>query len=235
MEDRSGRALEAIDDAARAIAAGDSLDSILQRLVDAGRELTRARYAAAGVPGGGGNFAKFVTSGIPAETAAATGPPPETDGLLGAMLESEAPYRAAELARDPRFRGRWLHALPHTGSFLGVPVVASRGVVGALYLIDSQAAPEFTPEDERLIRTLAAHALIAIENARAHERGLASLIEERNRHGRDDRDSVAERLYEIGRQVEAVATLLDRDSEDAPDHLRNVQHLVQDTIAELSP
>ena len=64
MEDRSGMALEAVDDTARAIVAGDSLDSILQRIVDASRELTRARYSAAGVPGGGGSFAEFITSEI---------------------------------------------------------------------------------------------------------------------------------------------------------------------------
>ena len=57
-------------------------------------------------------------------------------------------------------------------SFLGVPIVARGEVIGAFYLTEKrgQRAALFTDEDEELIRTLAAHAAIAIENARLYER-----------------------------------------------------------------
>src|SRR4051812_11412525 len=123
-----------MSDAVLAIAAELSVEAVLQRLVDAARELAGARYAALGVPDGEGAFEQFITSGMSDELVAAMGPLPRTHGLLGAMLESERPYRTLDVRRDPRFRGWWPRAHPQMRSFLGVPIVARGGVIGAFYL-----------------------------------------------------------------------------------------------------
>src|SRR5919108_5960842 len=107
MEARPGQAFEALSDAVLAIAAERSVESILQRLVEAARELVDAEYAALGVPDGEGGFAQFLTAGMSDELVAALGPLPRTHGVLGAMLESERPYRAHDLHSHPRFRGWW--------------------------------------------------------------------------------------------------------------------------------
>ena len=54
-------------------------------------------------------------------------------------------------------------------SFLGVPIVAPAGVIGAFYLTEKLDGADFTDEDEELIGLLAAHAAIAIANARLYE------------------------------------------------------------------
>ena len=45
-------ALRAVSDAVLAVASAASVDEVLQRLVDAARELVGARYAALGIPDG---------------------------------------------------------------------------------------------------------------------------------------------------------------------------------------
>ena len=51
-------------------------------------------------------------------------------------------------------------------SFLGVPIVSRAGVIGAFYLTEKEGARDFEDDDQQLIELLAAHAAIAIENAR---------------------------------------------------------------------
>src|SRR3954447_23387918 len=98
-DQRESSALQAMSDAVLAIAAELSVEAVLQRLVAAARELAGARYAALGVPDGEGAFEQFITSGMSDELVAAMGPLPRTHGLLGAMLESERPYRTLEVPR----------------------------------------------------------------------------------------------------------------------------------------
>ena len=74
---------------------------------DAARDLAGARYAALGVPDGAGGFSLFLTAGMERRPGAAIGPLPRTHGLLGALLESPAPYRLTDIRADPRFRGWW--------------------------------------------------------------------------------------------------------------------------------
>jgi signal transduction histidine kinase len=249
MKDRSGRrargaglspdrsdsiALEAMSDAVHAIAGERAVEPVLQRIVGVSRELAGARYAALGIPDGQGNFSQFITAGMSEELIAAMGPLPRTHGLLGAMLDTDRPYRTDDIKQDPRFRGWWPSAHPQMASFLGVPIRSRAGVLGALYLTDKEDAPGFTEEDERLIQMLAAHAAIAIENARLYERGRElSFVEERNRLARDLHDSVVQKLFGVALAAQSAATLFERDRESARAQVEKLQELTQDAIQEL--
>ncbi|MFL5866796.1 MAG: histidine kinase [Thermoleophilaceae bacterium] len=234
MRDRSSIALSAMGDAVRAIASERSMEPVLQRIVNASRELAGARYAALGIPDGEGNFAQFITAGMSEELIAAMGPLPRTHGLLGAMLEAAPPYRTADIRQDSRFRGWWPAAHPQMSSFLGVPIQSPDGVLGALYLTEKEDGSEFTQEDERLIEMLAAHASIAIENARLYERGRElSFVEERTRLARDLHDSVVQKLFGVMLVAQSAATLLERDPAGARDQVQKLQEQAQDAIQEL--
>ena len=90
-------------------------------------------------------------------------------------------------------------------SFLGVPVVARGRVIGAVYLTEKLGGGSFSDDDERLIGLLAAHAAIAIENARLHERSRElSIVEERNRLARELHDNVTQRLFGVALAVESA-------------------------------
>ena len=210
-------ATEALSDAVLAIAAEHAVEPVLQKLVDAARELAGARYAAIGVPDGDGGFGRFITSGMSDELIASLGELPRQHGLLGAMLESAAPQRTADIREDPRFRGWWPAAHPSMSSFLGVPIVSGRGdVAGAFYLTDKEGAAEFSDADQELIETFAAHAALALENARLHERSRElSIVEERNRLARELHDAVTQKLFGVVLAAESGAALLERDAQQA--------------------
>jgi signal transduction histidine kinase len=234
VNEQKSPAFEAMSDALLAVTAERSVEVILQKLAHAARALAGARYAAIGIPDGEGAFAQFITSGMSDELIAAMGPLPRTHGLLGAMLESEQPHRTADIHHDPRFRGWWPREHPDMRSFLGVPIVSRAGVIGAFYLTEKEGSAQFDDADQRLIEMLAAHAAIAIENARLYEQSRElSIAEERNRLARELHDSVTQKLFGLVLSAEAAATLLDRDGAEARVELERLQELAREAMDEL--
>jgi signal transduction histidine kinase len=232
--DQQSAALRAMNDAVLAIAAEVTIEPMLQRLAHAARGLVGAQYAAIGVPDGEGGFAQFITSGMSDELIAAMGPLPRQHGLLGAMLTSPVPYRTGDVRRDPRFRGWWPAAHPQMRSFLGVPIVARSGIVGALYLTDKVGAEEFDEGDQQLIELLSVHAALAIEKTRLYERSRElSIVEERNRLARELHDSVTQKLFGLTLTAEAAATVIDRDPPEAKKQLARLQELTREAMEEL--
>jgi signal transduction histidine kinase len=228
-------ALRAMSDAVLAIAAERRVDPVLQKLVDAARGLVHARYAAIGIPDGDGGFATFVTSGMSDAQYEALGQLPRTHGMLGAMLQAPEPYRTRNIQEDTRFEG-WPSAHPNMRTFLGVPIVSCDEVIGAFYLTEKKGerGAEFTDDDEELIRTLAAHAAIAIENARLYERSRElSTIEERKRLARELHDSVTQTLFSIGLTAEAASELVESDPDRARAQLGQLQELTRAAMAEM--
>jgi signal transduction histidine kinase len=165
----------------------------------------------------------------------ALGELPRTHGMLGAMLQTAEPYRTTNIQQDPRFEV-WPVAHPNMRTFLGVPIVARGEVIGAFYLTEKKGerGAGFGGEDEELIRTLAAHAAIAIENARLHERSRElSTIEERKRLARELHDSVTQTLFSIGLTAEAAAELVEADPARARDQLGHLQELTRTAMLEM--
>src|SRR5919206_31480 len=185
-------ALRAVSDAVLAVASHHSVEEVLQQLVEQARELAGARYAALGIPDGEGGFARFLVSGMTDALIRRMGPLPRTHGMLGAMLETREPYRTEDIHTHPRFRGWWPSGHPDMRSFLGVPIVSPDGVIGAFYLTEKEGAGAFGAADQELIELLAAHAAIAITNARLYEQSRElSIVSERNRLALDTDDAVS--------------------------------------------
>lgn len=187
------RRLDVINRATLAIAAERSLPSLLQRIVDAAREVTGARYGALGVAGEGG-LIEFVTSGITEAERARIGPPPRGHGLLGTILRGDKPLRVANIASHPLSSGFPPHHPPMT-SFLGAPILLRGRNLGNLYLADKQGADAFTAADERLLLVLAAHAAIAIDNAGLYARTNQAL--EQRIHDLDEANQQLQRLTSL--------------------------------------
>jgi signal transduction histidine kinase len=226
--------LQAVSDAVLAVASQLSVDQVLQRLVDSARELAGARYAALGIPDGEGGFRRFLVSGMSDELIAAMGPLPRTHGMLDAILHSPTPYRTEDIHTDPRFRGWWPRRHPNMRSFLGVPIVAAGEVIGAFYLTEKLDGPVFSPEDQALIELLAAHASIAITNARLYERSRElSMLSERNRLALELHDVVSQKLFSLVLTAEAAATALDRDPAAGRRQVQRLGELAREALEEL--
>jgi signal transduction histidine kinase len=168
------------------------------------------------------------------ELIAAMGPLPRTHGMLGAMLESPQPFRTDDIHEDPRFRGWWPSRHPDMRSFLGVPIAAPEGVIGAFYLTEKQGAPAFEAEDQEIIELLAAHAAIAITNAGLYERSRElSMLSERNRLALELHDVVSQKLFSLMLSAEAAGTLIERDADAARAQVQRVQQLAREALEEL--
>ena len=234
MAEQLSPALRAVSDAVLAVAAERSVEEVLQRLVDSARELADARYAALGLPDGDGGFSQFLTSGMSDKLVESLGPLPRQHGMLGAMFDSTAPYRTADMHQHPRFRGWWPKGHPDMRSFLGVPIVARDEVIGAFYLTQKIGAPDFTDTDQELIELLAAHASIAITNARLNEQSRQlSTLSERNRLALELHDAVSQRLFSLVLTAEAAGELLDRDQNAARQQVDKLKLLAQQALDEL--
>jgi len=234
MPERLSPALQAVSDAVLAVASQRSVEEVLQQLVDRARELAGARYAALGTPDGAGGFSRFLVAGMSDELVAAMGPLPRTHGLLGAMLETPKSFRTEDIHAHPRFRGWWPREHPDMRSFLGVPIVAPEGVIGAFYLTDKEDGGAFDAGDQELIELLAAHAAIAITNARLYERSRElSTLSERNRLALELHDVVSQKLFSLVLTAEAAGTLLDRDPPAARGHVTRLRELAREALEEL--
>jgi signal transduction histidine kinase len=225
--------LRSMSEAVLAITAELSWERASKRMVETARSVAGATYAALGIPDGRGGFDEFITAGMTPAQYAAIGPLPRTHGLLGAMLEDPAPYHTPDIQSDDRYIG-WPDAHPDMRSFMGVPIVSKGAIIGAFYLTDKIAAPDFTPDDQLLIEMLASHAAIAIENARLYERSRElSVVEERNRLARELHDSVTQTLFSVVLSAESASTLIDRDPERAKTELTKLQGLARDAYQEM--
>jgi signal transduction histidine kinase len=227
-------ALAAVSDAILGLAGERSVEAVLQRLVGAARVLVGARYAALGTPDAEGDgFSAFLTAGMTDELIDAIGPLPRTHGLLGTLLVDPTPLRSADVAADPRFTW-WPEAHPRMGSFLGVPILFKGDIIGALYLADKVGAALFDEADERLASLLAAHAAVAIEQARLVEASRElSIVEERSRLARELHDATVQTLFSLSLTAEAAVSLLSSDPEAAAVEVRRIQELAQGAVAEL--
>jgi signal transduction histidine kinase len=210
-----------------------STRDVLQMIVRSARSLLGARYAALGVPGDRDSFAEFVVDGVSASQWAAIGPLPRQHGMLAVLLREGRPLRLADIRSDPRFEG-WPAAHPVLADFIGMPVVDGDDVIGIIFLANKRAPGGFTARDEELLSLFAAHAAIALTNARLYERSRElSAVQERARLARDLHDAVSQKLFSIRAKARAAAIVAPRDPARAAAEMENVADLSGEAHAEL--
>jgi signal transduction histidine kinase len=232
-----------LSEAVLAVASRRSVREVLQTIVAAARRLLDARYAALGLPDDDGGFAEFLADGISDEQWAAIGPLPRQHGLLGVMLRDPKPVRLADIRAHPNF-GWWPAAHPVLHDFLGVPIMSGDEILGELFLADKKAPASevnrrpsgsagFTEQDEELLLVLAAHAAIALVNARLYERSRElSIMEERYRIARELHDSVTQKLFSLRLTADAAATVL-APTDEAASHVDTIRQLAREATDEL--
>ena len=161
------RRLERLIETGRALVSELDLEAVLQRVLDAARELTHARYAALGVlDEQGATLERFLTVGIDEEAHRAIGDLPRGRGVLGVLIREPRPLRLADVGKHARSYGFPL-GHPPMKSFLGVPILVRGKPYGNLYLTEKEGG-EFDEQDEEAVVVLADWAAIAIENARGY-------------------------------------------------------------------
>jgi signal transduction histidine kinase len=213
----------------RALVSDLDLESVLERVLEAARELTGARYAALGVlDEQRRELERFVTVGIDAATRREIGDLPRGRGVLGVLITDPKPLRLSEVGEHPRSFG-FPAGHPPMHSFLGVPIVIRGEPYGNLYLTEKEVG-DFDESDEEAVIVLADWAAIAISNARSYtaiegrrkelERAVANFEATaeiaRALEGETDLDRVLELIVKRGRALtdaRAMIVLLERGGE----------------------
>jgi signal transduction histidine kinase len=217
--------LQLVSQAVLAVSRPLSTRDALAVIVGSARTLVGARYAALGVPDDAGSFAEFVVAGMTQAQQRAIGPLPRQHGMLAALLTAGAPERLADIRQDPRFGGWWPAAHPELTGFLGVPVKNGDEVLGIIF-VANKGSGAFTDRDEELLTLFAAHAAIALTNARLYERSRElSVLEERARLARELHDAVTQRLFSIRAHTRAAEMLIAKDPGRAAAELHAIAQL----------
>jgi signal transduction histidine kinase len=217
-----------------AVNARRSVHDVLRTIVTSARRLLDARYAALGVPDENGAFGEFLADGISEEQWRAIGPVPRQHGVLGVMLRDPNPVRLADIHDHSQFDGWWPAAHPEMTDFLGMPITDGEEILGELFLANKNTPGGFTESDEELLHLLAAHAAIALVNARLYERSRElSIVEERNRIARELHDAVSQKLFSLRLTADAAGALVAENPDRAAAELHTVRRLAAEVAEEL--
>ncbi len=169
-----------------AVAAERELEPLVQKVTDAGVELTGAQFGAFFyncLDEQGESYTLYSLSGTAPEVFAHF-PMPRNTALFAPTFAGLGVTRSDDIRLDPRYG----HNAPIKGvpeghpvvaSYMAVPIVARSGEVhGALFFGHRETA-RFTPEHEEVALGLAGHAAVAIDNARLHQQSERELAARR--------------------------------------------------------
>lgn len=181
------RRLATLNRIARTISQGLDLDNVVQSVTDIATELSGAKYGAFFynvTDKSGDSYLLYALSGAPREAFENLSMPRNTE-IFEPTFRGNGVVRSPDITKDARY-GR---NAPHRGmpeghvpvtSYMAVPVMARSGeVLGGLFFGHPKPGI-FTRDSELLVKGIAAHAAIAIENARLHAAAQIE-IEERRR------------------------------------------------------
>jgi signal transduction histidine kinase len=168
--------LEAIGRVGRLVSAELDLAKLVQAVTDAATQLSGAAFGAFFynvVDGEGERYTLFALSGAP-RSAFEHFPMPRNTAIFAPTFRGQGVVRLVDVTKDPRygasepFFGMPKGHLPVV-SYLAVPVIASEGeVLGGLFF-GHPSPGVFTERHEHIVVALAAHAAIAMQNARRYE------------------------------------------------------------------
>ena len=225
--------LERLRDAMLLVTSDLSLHAVLQHITRSACEMVAARYAALGVIGSDGLLSDFLYTGVDEETVRLIGHLPRGYGILGKLISDPRPLRLPDLAQDGDSVGFPDHH-PVMSTFLGVPIRVGTEVYGNLYLTERIDGEPFSLEDEEMVVALAAVAGSAIENARGQDqRSTLAVVEERERIGRELHDTVMQRIFAVGLELQVVAGRLPAAQFELGARLEKAVDDLDDTIREI--
>ena len=170
--------LSALNETARDLTAIRDLDAILTAIVRRARQLLHAdmTYLSLNDELEGASYMKVTDGALTPEFRELR--LPLGTGLLGLVAQSGAPYFTEDYQADDRFVHRDYIDSAVDGeqirAILGVPLTVEDKVIGALLAVHRTVRP-FPAGEVALLTSFAAHAAIALENARLFEQARAAV------------------------------------------------------------
>ena len=123
-----------IIDAVAAVAEGEDIHIILERLLRGAWEVLGARYGALGLAGRSGVPYEFIHVGMDESVVAAMDHPPKGLGVLASTAHAETPIRLDDLTKHPASVG-FPEGHPPMHTFVGAPIRLRGESVGTFYFL----------------------------------------------------------------------------------------------------
>ena len=214
-EQEQQRMLATLNQTGQALAAEVDLEQLVQMVTDAGVKLTGARFGAFFynvLSESGEKYLLYTLSGAERSQFESFGNPRATD-VFAPTLRGEGVIRSDDILQDARYGKN----TPHYGmpkghlpvrSYLAVPVQSRSGeVIGALFFGHPDPG-QFKKKHEDLMVGIAAHAAIAVDNARLYSEltNLNGSLERRIHEAIAERAQFEEALRQA-QKMEAVGQL----------------------------
>ena len=222
------QSLEAVREISGELLSGSGDDRVIELVAERARELVAADLAVICVPLSPAPGSDLVVRAASGEDAA--------------RLRGRTVAAADSLAGEVMRRGRLLAAewiaeelapamtADAGNTAVGVPLLVRGLPYGALTL----AARHFDDEQRRLTETFANHASVMLEYTRTkRELERLLLIEERERIGRELHDSVIQRLFATGLELQALAGRSHRHAPELAERLRDTADGLDETITQI--
>jgi PAS domain S-box-containing protein len=214
-EQEQRRTLETLNQIGQALTAEVDLERIVQMVTDAGVKLTGARFGAFfyNVLGeDGGKYLLYTLSGAERSEFESFGMPRATK-VFAPTFMGEGVIRSDDILLDVRYgKSAPHHGMPEghlpVRSYLAVPVQSRSGeVIGGLFFGHPEPG-QFKKNHEDLMVGIAAHAAIAVDNARLYKelKTLNGSLEQRIQEAIEERAHVEEALRQA-QKMEAVGQL----------------------------
>src|SRR5262245_23645716 len=175
-EERERARLETLNSIARSLSSELDLERLVQKVTDCATEICGAQFGAFFynvVNARGESYLLYALSGAPREAFQRFGLPRNTP-VFEPTFRGVGVVRSSDIRRDPRY-GR---NPPHRGmpkghlpvvSYLAVPVLSRSGEVHGGLFFGHEKPDVFRKDAEDIVTGIAAHAAIAIDNARLYQ------------------------------------------------------------------
>jgi PAS domain S-box-containing protein len=214
-EQEQRRTLETLNQIGQALTAEVDLERIVQMVTDAGVKLTGARFGAFFynvLAEDGGKYLLYTLSGAERSQFEDFGMPRATK-VFAPTFMGDGVIRSDDILLDARYgKSAPHHGMPEghlpVRSYLAVPVQSRSGeVIGGLFFGHPDSG-QFKKNHEDLMVGIAAHAAIAVDNARLYKelKSLNASLEERIQKAIEERAHVEEALRQA-QKMEAVGQL----------------------------
>lgn len=208
-------------------------DRALQAIADRARSVSGADVAWVVSGSDPRDLHLEVVAGAPADREAMEALPMD-ESLASLVVRTGIPVSVDDVSTDPRaVDPSSLEGWPRLGPVMVLPLRSGSGVDGVLSLAwTSERLDAFQRLDPALPSSFAEQAALALQLARSRaDRRRVTLLEDRDRIGRDLHDLVVQRLFGVGLGLQSTARLV-RD-EEAADRLRLAIDDIDDTIKDI--
>jgi signal transduction histidine kinase len=237
QSERRRQAAAALAETGRLLSQDLAAEAVAARIVDRVRLLVRATVAMVfRLDPTSDQFVLMAASG----DSGGRGPDfsiPAGVGTIGLAARQRAPIATSDATRDRRIT---LTDEPDTevvrglsGAALAVPLIVQQQVIGALLLGD-RPGRDFKPEEIEMAQSFAAHAAVALANARLHEQQvLLAQQEERRRIAYEVHDGIAQLVVGAKQRLDTSRDFWKADEPRAEREFENGVEYLRRAISEM--